>query len=248
MAQLTFNDPGLYLIGNFTNNTIDISAANTFNIISVKTIINGEWKSWNRDADPSFNGINQYEPGRGYIIDCDNSAIIDFQSDDLIDIMSIPVILGNNLLASPVNMPAGINDRYTPKEIKTLVNFAWESWHKDAPASYNGVSTLEQAKGYYVNIIEYNQSIKELIGKDIPEMITLPPLTIERTDDTNYYIQISSPLMDIISIYVVDYGEIYSGWIYDTNTGILDLPINNSFYSGDLTGREAIILANRAFR
>jgi hypothetical protein len=152
-SVINFNSPTTLTFGNITPYVKDINAAVDGNISSIKTMVNGSWKSWTKGAPSAFQGFIQLEPGVGYVATSTGlGSITLFNTTEKIDVMDIPVSLGGNFIAYPKPDTVSTSPRFDSNVAKTIIDGQWRSWTAGAPDAFQGFLTYNTNNGYYVNV------------------------------------------------------------------------------------------------
>lgn len=240
MYNITLPSEGIYAVGNPTTSLQAISTLVSGNILEVKTLVNGVWKSWVQGSADEFQGISYFEPGRAYIIKTSGGVTISFPEDEVIDIMEIPVINGSNLITVPYNTSTGPNNRFTADLVKKLEDQKWLSWNQGAPVDFQGFLSLESGAGYYANVISINDTVRDWLEEGIPLYIKTDPIPILNID-SSLHIVLPYRMLNVYEIYVIDYGVIYTGWEYDRSTNLLVLDVTDLEIKNEMTGRQVIV-------
>jgi hypothetical protein len=244
MASINLTSQGIHTIGNFTNNDVFIidSISLPQNVKSIKTLINGVWRSWTEGVPPAFQGFNLFESGRGYVLEITAPIVINFSSETSFDIMNMPIIVGENLIALPYNMPVGDTKRFQLSSSKTISYGNWVSWTKGTPQEFQGFLDFHKTQGYFVNITKVFQNVGEL-SDSYPIYFESDVLLINKVNEFTYYINIPSNVeyLDITKIHILNYTDILRGWDLDRTQNRLYIRLDDTKYYNDLDNKTAII-------
>jgi hypothetical protein len=144
---------GLHTIGYISGEETLVSSAVDTNLSTLKTMINGQWRSWSKGAPEAFQGFTTFTPGLGYV--CSTLAPSNISIPDTpLDPMNIPVIQGLNFLAYPSDLMnlSGYTKRFKGGIFKTMDSGTWKSWTIGAPSAFQGFVNLTSNKGYVINV------------------------------------------------------------------------------------------------
>lgn len=151
MAKLIINS-GINSLGNFTDNEISLTNIDP-EINYIKTLVNGQWKSWTKSTPDIFQGMLSIEKGRGFISNTSSNVEIDI-SDTPVDINTIDISTGLNFFCFPYvdkKITNGLIPRVRNTFLKTLTS-AWKSWTTGTPDAFQGFTTINKANGYVCNV------------------------------------------------------------------------------------------------
>jgi len=161
MSKIYSVSQGVSTIGNVINKDQVISELNNSNIDFLKTLNNGVWKSWTKGADAAFQGFDNINKGRGYVIKAGAATSFEIVGDT-INANQIPVSTGMCMLAFPYSARP-IGDGYIPRMkmgiIKTINSGAWGSWVTGTPDGMQGFTALDDSKGYVCNVESLHGSL-----------------------------------------------------------------------------------------
>ena len=154
MSRIINLPNGISTVGNPTNNNVLISNIDTTNILSLKTLVNGQWKSWTSGTPEEFQGFLSVNKGKGFVVRTNAITNITFD-DTILDINTLEYNIGLDMLSLPYDNRI-IGDGYIPRlkfnSIKTIDNSIWKSWTKGTPSNFQGFSNTDINKGYVVDV------------------------------------------------------------------------------------------------
>lgn len=151
MGNITISS-GISTIGNTTNADISLTGIDA-NVKSVKTMENGQWKSWTAGAPAEFQGFNKLAKGKGFVVNVVANANI-ITEDSVVDINDIPINQGLNFICFPFDNRV-IGGGYLPRAKVTsmkTINNVWKSWSASAPDAFQGFLSIDSNKGYVINV------------------------------------------------------------------------------------------------
>lgn len=149
--------PGINTVGNYT--VADIPAVKAFvdaNIHNAKTLKDKKWVSWDKGSPELFNGFNDVESCRGYVVNARKGALVYLEDDYVADIYDVPAILGDNMLCVPLQDVdvTETNKRFSANVYKKVINNRWVSFTKGSPVAFQGFLKFDENQGYFVKVTE----------------------------------------------------------------------------------------------
>jgi len=175
MGNVVSVSAGISVIGNTTDASVDIEAVGLNKVLTCKTLVNGQWKSWINGADNIFQGFNSMSPGNGYVVNTSESLDIEFIGND-ININTLTLQPGLSLLAFPYDnkdISGKYIPRIKPKTMRTLVNGIWKSWDANAIDDFQGFLKIDKSLGYVVNVEKVYDTHLNKYVKDINTGVTI---------------------------------------------------------------------------
>ena len=165
MPRLIGLNDGINTIGNYTSKPILAQESlSDSNIQNAKTLINQQWKSWDKVQDEAFLGFNSLEPGRGYVINTTGVSSAKLPDDAPMIIWDVPAIVGDNMLAFPLNnVKMDVNPRVEADVFRRVEATRWKSYLKNAEDEFQGFLLYVQEQGYYVKV-------KKVMSDILPEI------------------------------------------------------------------------------
>ncbi len=176
-------ESGINVFSNSSDATVSIDSLDMDGVVSLKTLVDGSWKSWTADAPDDFQGFTDLEKGQGFVSNADSE--VNFSLDgELINVNDMNISTGLNTITLPFDARS-IGDGYIPRmkisSIKTISADGWESWTVGAPDDFQGFTDTDTTKAYVCNVEEvygtYLDTSKpdgaEGIKLDLPSMFSI---------------------------------------------------------------------------
>ncbi len=212
MAEIKI-EAGVTLIGNQSSEDISLDGIDE-NINSLKTLMNGKWKSWSAGAPDDFQGFTEMLSGQGYVCNSEDKVVIPTVST-MVDINNMNIEPGLNMLCLPSD--TDISGAYLPRmklgSIKTMFD-SWKSWTADAPDDFQGFTNIESGKGYVCNVEEVFDNYLDSSNRNVLTGVTVGTEALNNIEE--------SIVTENDDIVVFDKGKKYLGLIYDV------IPIDDS--------------------
>jgi len=153
MSDIVNLPKGISTVGISRDENIDIESLNDSKLKIFKTIINGDWKSWTKDAPPEYQAFSKLTSGSGYVVVTDDDTDITINGK-LLEPTNIQATVGINALAIPyVNKV--LKTKYVGNlevSIMKTIDTRWGSWTADTPFEYQGFVEVDNTKGYVVYV------------------------------------------------------------------------------------------------
>ena len=151
MSILKINT-GVSSLGNYTDTALPLTDIDS-NVKSIKTLVNGQWKSWTQGAPEAFQGVMSIDKGRGFVSNSTNVVDITVSDND-VNVNDININTGLNFLCFPFGEKTilnGLLPRVKVASVKSLLG-TWKSWTKGAPSQFQGFNTVTKDNGYVCNV------------------------------------------------------------------------------------------------
>lgn len=180
MSNLVNITVGTSTIGNSSNEDFDlVGLSDDQNVKTLKTLVNGKWKSWVVGTPEAYQGFSVLERGYGYVVKSEGNTSIDF-GDTVLDMNNLTLSTGLSLLTVPYQNKSITEGGYIPRinasTVKTIDN-TWKSWSQGVPAAYQGFSALTAGVGYVMEIEEVFDNYTDKTNDTDDTGVTLGKIT-----------------------------------------------------------------------